>query len=301
MDRFKQLQAFLRTADHGSQSAAGRELGVTPAMVGRTVRALEDRLGVRLLNRTTARQSLTPAGAAFHAAAAAVLDALDDAERAASALQAEPRGTLRVAAPMSFGVRHLPAALAAFGHAHPRVRVELSLNDRTVDLVDEGFDVAVRIGTLRDSSLVARRVAFCRMVLCASPDYLRRRGTPAVPDDLRGHDCLLYSYTPGQTWVLGGVAVAVSGPLVANNGDALAGAAVAGQGIILQPTRSSLGDAVRAGLLAPVLPGWPPRALAVHAVYPASRNLQPKVRAFVDTLAARLGGAPWDEGLPGGP
>lgn len=297
MDRFKQLQAFVRTAERGSQSAAGRELGITPAMVGRTIRALEDRLGVRLLHRTTTRQSLTPAGAAFHAGAAAALDALDSAERAASEQQAEPQGVLRVNAPMSFGVRHLAPALAAFGAAHPRVRVELVLNDRVVDLVDEGYDMAVRIGTLRDSRLVARRLAPCRMVLCASPGYLRRRGAPAVPDDLRAHDCLLYAYTPGGSWTLGGQVVPVSGPLVANNGDALLHAALAGQGIIMQPT-FIVGDALRGGGLVPLLPGWPARDLHAHAVYPAARNLSPKVRAFVDFLVERFGPAPWDALLP---
>lgn len=298
MDRFAQLQAFVRTAERGSQSAAARELGVTPAMVGRTVRALEDRLGVRLLNRTTTRQSLTPAGDAFLAAASAVLDALDGAERAVSDQQAELRGTLRVSAPMSFGVRHLPPVLAAFGAAYPRVQVELSLNDRVVDLVEEGFDLAVRIGgSLPDSSTVARRIASCRMVLCAAPAYLAHRGVPAAPDDLRGHDCLSYSYfAPGASWSLGAATVRVSGPLVANNGDALLGAAVAGQGVILQPT-FIVGDALREGALVALLPDWPPRALAVHAAYPASRGVPPKVRAFVDTLAARLGGAPWDAGL----
>ena len=297
MDRFKQLQAFVRTAERGSQSAAGRELGITPAMVGRTLRALEDRLGVRLLHRTTTRQSLTPAGAAFHAGATAVLDALDAAERTASELHAEPHGTLRVNAPMSFGVRHLAAALAAFGAVHPRVRVELVLNDRVVDLVEEGYDVAVRIGTLRDSTLVARRLAPCRMVVCASPDYLRRRGAPAVPDDLRGHDCLLYAYSPGTTWTLGGQGVPVSGPLVANNGDALLEAALAGQGVILQPS-FIVGDALRGGGLVPLLPDWPVRDLHVHAVYPAARNLSPKVRAFVDFVAARFASIPWDARLP---
>lgn len=293
MDRFKQLQAFVRTAERGSQSAAGRELGITPAMVGRTLRALEDRLGVRLLHRTTTRQSLTPAGEAFHAGAAAVLDALEAAERAASERQAEPQGVLRVNAPMSFGVRHLVPALAAFGAAYPRVRVELVLNDRVVDLVDEGYDVAVRIGTLRDSTLVARRLAVCRMVLCAAPDYLRRHGAPATPDALRGHACLLYSNSPGGSWMLGGQAVAVSGPLVANNGDALMQAALAGQGVILQPT-FIVGDALRGGGLVLLLPEWPARDLHVHAVYPAARNLPPKVRRFVDFLAGRFGPAPWD-------
>lgn len=302
MDRFTELSAFVRTVDRGSQSAAGRELGMSAAMVGRYVRALEDRLGVRLLNRTTTRQSLTEAGTAFYAEAVAVLDSLDAAERALSERRAEPHGVLRVNAPMSFGARYLAAATAEFCARHPDIRVEMVLNDRMVDLVEEGYDMAVRIGRLRDSSLVARRLAPCRMVACASPDYVRRRGAPGVPADLAGHDCLLYAYfATGGSWVFhgeGGEQTAkVSGSLVANNGDALLAAALAGQGVILQPT-FIVGDALRDGRLAPLLPGWRARDLHVHAAYPASRNLSPKVRRFVDFLVTRFGDpAPWDRDL----
>ena len=306
MDRFIALQAFVRTVERGSQSAAAREIGVTPAMVGRYLQALEDRLGARLLNRTTQTQSLTEAGAAFYPRAAAALDALEEAERAASAGQAEPRGLLRVAAPMSFGIRHLASAVAEFCRLHPDVRVELALNDRVVDLVDEGYDVAVRIGRLADSSLVARRLAPCRLAVCAAPSYLARRGTPAAPTELRAHDCLLYAYAgDGDTWRFrgdGGEAeVTPSGSLRANNGDALLAAALAGHGVVLLPT-FIVGDALRDGRLVRLLPGWETREIAAHAVYPSARHLAPKVRSFVAFLAARFRDpAPWDEGLDAGP
>lgn len=303
MDRFVELSAFVRTVDRASQSAAARDLGITPAMVGRYLRALEDRLGVRLLNRTTATQSLTEAGAAFYPRASALLEQLEEAERAASDRQAEPRGLLRVNAPMSFGTRHLAAAVAAFCGAHPLVRVEMVLNDRVVDLVEEGYDVAVRIGRLSDSNLIARRLATCRIAVCAAPGYVARRRPPSVPADLQEHDCLLYSYAShGDTWVFHGehgeaAEVRLAGTLTANNGDALLAAALAGQGVILQPT-FIVGDALREERLLRLLPGWRLPDLAVHAVYPTSRNLSPKVRSFVDFLTTWLRDPPpWDDGL----
>ena len=302
MDRFTELLAFVRTVDGGSQAAAAREMGVTPAMVGRYIRALEDRLGTRLLNRTTATQSLTDAGVAFHAQAGAILEQLDGAEHAASDRQVEPQGVLRVNAPMVFGVRHLAAVVAGFGARHPRLRVEMVLNDRVVDLVEEGFDVAVRIGDPADSSLVARRLAPCRMAVCAAPEYVVARGAPGRPEDLRDHNCLLYSYARhGSTWRFqgpdGAVSVGIAGSLVANNGDALLAAALAGAGVVVQPT-FIVGDALRAGHLVRLLPGWEVGSLAVQAIYPSARNLSPKVRGFVDHLAAQFGARPpWDAGL----
>ena len=302
MDRFVELLAFVHTVDGGSQAAAAREMGVTPAMVGRYLRALEDRLGTRLLNRTTATQSLTEAGMAFHAQAAAILEQLDEAEHAASDRHAEPRGVLRVNGPMVFGVRHLATAVAGFGALHPLLRVELVLNDRVVDLVEEGFDVAVRIGDPTDSSLVARRLASCRMVVCAAPAYLAARGEPIQPEDLRSHNCLLYSYdSNGSVWRFKGpetsVAVGIAGTLVANNGDALLAAAVAGAGVIMQPT-FIVGDALRQGHLVRLMPEWKLGSLAVQAMFPSAWNLSPKVRGFVDFLAAQFDRhPPWDEGL----
>ena len=303
MDRFAELAAFVRTVDRGSQAAAARELGVTPAMVGRYIRALEDRLGARLLNRTTTNQSLTEAGSAFHARAAALLEQLEAAEDVVADRQAAPRGLLRVSGPMSFGVRYLAAAVAGFGALHPGLRVELSLNDRVVDLVEEGYDLAVRIGRLADSSLVARRLAPCRVAVCAAPAYLAQHGAPEGPEDLREHKCLLYSYAAnGGTWRFvradgREVRVEVDGPLTANNGDAVLAASLEGAGVLLQPT-FIVGDALREGRLVRLLPGWGAPELAVYAVYPSARHLSPKVRSCVDFLAEQFGDNPaWDRGL----
>jgi DNA-binding transcriptional LysR family regulator len=303
MDRFAELAAFVRTVDRGSQAAAARELGVTPAMVGRYIRALEDRLGARLLNRTTTTQSLTEAGAALHARAIAVLEQLEAAEDVVADRQAEPRGILRVSAPMSFGVRYLAAAVAGFGAQHPELRVELAMNDRVVDLVDEGYDLALRIGRLADSSLIARRLAPCRVVACAAPAYLARHGPPAHPTDLRRHDCLLYAYAAGgAVWRFHGAdghetQVEVGGTFVANNGDAVLAAAIEGAGVLMQPS-FIVGDALRDGRLVRVLPDWGLPELTINAVYPSARHLSPKVRRFVDFLAARFAGEPvWDRGL----
>jgi DNA-binding transcriptional LysR family regulator len=299
MDRFAELTALVRTVDRGSQAAAARELRITPAMVGRYIQALEDRLGVRLLNRTTARQSLTEAGVAFYAQASTILEQLEAAETAASERQAEPRGTLRVNAPMSFGAHHLAAAVAEFCGRNAGVRVEMVLNDRVVDLIEEGYDVAVRIGRLADSGLIARRLSTCRLVVCASPDYLARRGTPRTPPDLLEHNCLLYAYASnGGAWRFHGeggeTEVRLAGDVVVNNGDALLAAALAGQGVILQPT-FIVGDALRQRRLVRLLPGWQLADLDVHAVYPTTRHLSPKVRSFVDFLTGRFRDPPpWD-------
>ncbi len=303
MDRFTELSAFVQTIDRGSQAAAARALGVTPAMVGRYIRGLEDRLGTRLLNRTTVTQSLTAAGSDFHVQASAILDLLDEAESAAADRQAEPRGVLRINAPMVFGVRHLATMVTGFTRRYPAVRVEMVLNDRVVDLVEEGYDLAIRIGRLVDSSMIARRLAPCRIVLCAAPSYLARHAAPAGPGDLRAHNCLLYSYSAtGSRWSFrdpDGVPseVTVHGNLVSNNGDALLAAALDGAGIIAQPT-FIVGDALRRGELVPLLPGFTLDALTVYAVYPSARHLSPKVRSFVEDLSARLASVPpWDAGL----
>jgi len=302
MNRFAELSALVRTVDRGSQAAAARELRITPAMVGRYIQALENRLGVRLLNRTTARQSLTEAGIAFYARASTILEQLEEAETTASDRQAEPRGTLRVNAPMSFGARHLAATVSEFCDRHPGVRVEMVLNDRVVDLIEEGYDVAVRIGRLADSGLIVRRLTTCRLVVCASPGYLARRGTPRTPADLLEHNCLLYAYASnGGVWRFQGeegeAEVRLAGDVVVNNGDALLAAALAGQGVILQPT-FIVGAALRQGCLVSLLPGWRLADLDVHAAYPSMRHLSPKVRSFVDFLAGRFRDPPlWDQEL----
>ncbi len=290
MDRFTEMLAFMRTAERGSQTAAASVLGITPAMVGRHVRALEARLGVRLLNRTTQRQSLTPAGAAFLADAVSLLGRLEEAEASVAARSPEPRGLLRVNGPMAFGWRRLAPAVAAFRARHPAVRVELTLDDRRVDVVEEGWDVVVRIGRLRESSLVARRLATCRLLLCAAPAYLARAGTPRRPADLAAHRCLLYALgTEGTAdWSFAdGTRVPVSGALSCNNGDALLAAALAGEGVLRQPD-FIVGEALRTGALVALLPEHPLPVLTVHALLASTRHLPARTRAFLDVLVEQL-------------
>lgn len=303
MDRLGELTAFVRLVELGSQSAAAQVLGVTPAMVGRHLRALEERLGVRLLQRTTRRQSLTEAGTAFYEKSVAVLEMLDEAERAATEGQADPRGVLRFTGPVDFGARHLGAAIATYCERYPDVRVEMVLNDRVVDLIEEGFDLAVRMGRLPDSSHVARRLTTCPSAVCASPDYLRRHGEPRMPAELVGHNCLLYAYvSPRDLWLFRDAAgrteeVRVSGNLVANNGTALMVAAVEGQGIVTLPL-FILADALRRGRLVRLLPGYVSKEYEIHAVYPGGRNLSPKLRHFIDVLAERFRDTqPWADML----
>lgn len=222
---------------------------------------------------------------------------------AVSHLGSAPRGVLNVNAPVSFGVRHVGPAIPAFMARYPELSVELVLNDRVVDLVEEGFDVGIRIVRLRDSTLIARRLAPARRILCAAPDYLAVHGMPRSPEDLAEHECLLYSHQAsvdrwGFTGPEGEREVRVHGRLRVNNGDALLEAAMSGLGIILLPS-FICAEALRGGRLVRLLPAWTERSgAAVHAVYPANRNLSPKVRAFVDFLVERFGPAPyWDVGL----
>lgn len=300
MDRFTALAVFVKVVERRSFAAAAREFGLSPAMVSKHVRALEERLGARLLNRTTRRLSLTEVGRGYYERARQILADLEDADRAASDLQAAPRGTLKVNAPFSFGIRHVGPAVAAYLGAYPGITVELSLNDHYIDLLAEGVDVALRIGRLADSSLIARRLAPIRLVACASPAYLARRGTPQTPGDLAAHDCLIYTYAASaEEWRFIGPGgedevARVSGRLFANNGDVLIAAALAGIGIALAPTFMA-GEHVQAGGLVTLLPGHVAPEAALYAVYPPGRHLSAKLRSFVDFLVARFGEEPeWD-------
>lgn len=299
---------FARVVETGGFTAAAAELGLSKSAVSKQIATLEDRLGTRLLNRTTRTLSLTETGAAFYERCLDVVSAAQAAEEAVQHLAAAPRGELRINAPMSFGVRYVAPVLPDFLERYPELTVDLVLNDRLVDLVEEGFDVGVRIGALSDSSLVARRLAPARRVVCAAPSYLARAGTPRRPEDLRGHDCIVYSYLPsGTQWRFrhprhGKRRVKIGGRLKGNNGDALMAAAAGGLGIALTPTFIIPGE-LRSGALQVLLPDWRiAPEIEVNAVFPASRNLSLKVRVFVDFLAERFGDVPfWDEGLPPAP
>ena len=303
LDRVTGMQVFVRVAALGSFSAAARALHLSQTMVTKHVAALEDRLGVKLLHRSTRRLVLTEAGRSYLAACERILAEIEEAEASASLDRIEPRGTLRLNVPLTFGLRQIVPALTAFSRLHPAVAVDLGLADRYVDLIEEGWDLAVRIGRLKDSGLVARRLAPCRTIVCAAPSYLEAHGAPRSPEDLSGHNCLGYtlpSAIGAGRWAFGAggdVVVPVEGNLRANNGDALLAAALAGQGLIYQPT-FIVGDSLRDGSLLRVLSGYPTLELGVHAVLPSGRQAPAKVRAFVEFLARRFAPHPeWDRGL----
>jgi len=297
MDTLLSLRVFLRIAEAGSLSAAAQKLDISRALVSKYLRDIEDRLGVRLVHRTTRRLSLTESGRAFYDRCVQAVGDIDDAMRCASDSTAVPRGTLRINCAHAFGRRYVAPALGDYLARHAEVKIDLTLNDRVVDIVDEGFDLALRIGRLEASSLVARRLATTQLVACASPAYLRRRALPGTPADLEGHDCLTYTYAsdPG-VWELsrGTEAVRVRVGGGANDGETLMEIALAGHGIVMLPTFLA-GDALAAGRLVPVLPGWEGEQMGIYAVYPSRLHLSAKVRSFVDFLAERFAGLPtWE-------
>jgi len=294
---------FAQVVEAASFSAAARALGLSKSAVSKQVSRLEAQLGVQLLHRTTRRLSLTEAGAVFYEGCQRMLAEAEAAEQAVTHLAAAPRGHLRLNAPMSFGILHLSPQLPDLLQRCPELTVDLTLNDRLVDLVEEGYDLAVRIGRLPDSSLIARRLAPSRNLLCAAPAYLEQNGAPARPRDLKRHACLFYSYqAESEAWRLAGPEgterVSLGGRFRVNNGDSLRQVTLAGLGIAQLPT-FIVGDDLRAGRLLRVLPDWEAAAeAAVHAVYPATRNLSPKVRVVIDFLAERFAGTPyWERGL----
>lgn len=300
MDRLTGLAVFVKVVEDSSFAAAARHFGLSPAMVSKHVQALEERLGARLLNRTTRRVSPTEVGSAYYERARQLLAELAEADRAARDLHATPRGVLKVNAPHSFGIRHVGPAVADYLVAFPEVTVDVTLNDRYIDLLEEGVDVALRIGRLADSSLIARRLSPIRMILCAAPAYLARHGAPQHPRDLADHNCLQYTYASARgEWRFTAKdgkdeVVSVGGRLLANSGDILRTALLQGEGIGVQPS-FMVGEDVCAGRLVPLLPGYASPEVALYAVYPHGRHLSAKVRSFVDFLVSRFGEEPvWD-------
>lgn len=300
MDKLQAMQLFVRVVDSGSYTAAADQMEISRALASKLVQSLEDQLGVRLLHRTTRKLSLTEAGERYYQRVSEILGSLNEAEALAAELQADPRGRLRVSAPMSFAIHHLGAAVAEFQQRHPRIELELTLNDRQVDLVEEGFDMAVRIAKLADSSLVARRIAPCRMLLVASPDYLRRAGEPQHPQDLVAHNYLSYTLAARRDEIVlvSGAereTVNLNGSLRVNNGDVIASAAAAGLGFCISPS-FLIWQRLQRGELVQLLPQWQIPEIAVHAVYPAGRTLPAKTRSFIDYLVERFGPEPyWDQ------
>jgi DNA-binding transcriptional LysR family regulator len=293
---------FVRTCATRNLSAAGREFGLSPAASSARLSHLEQQLGARLLHRTTRSVTMTQDGETFLERAVALLDAAEQAAGSVGSASQAPQGLLRVAASVSFGRQHLAPALAAFLHAYPGIRLDLRLSDKIIDMASNGIDVAVRIGPLRDSSVIARKLAPSRLLLCAAPAYLEQHGVPRHPDDLRQHQCLvLGSMHPWPLRMPDGseVRVAVGGRLASDNGEALRDAAVDGLGIALQSTWA-IHQQLREGRLVRVLPDYPVAVDAVvSAVYLNRSFLPPKTRAFIDFFAERFGGPQpyWDVGL----
>ncbi|QHE84424.1 LysR family transcriptional regulator [Hydrogenophaga sp. BPS33] len=288
MDRLEAMRVFATVVDVGSFVAAADALPMSKAAVSRHVADLEAHLGVRLLNRTTRRLSLTPEGEVFHARCKEVLATVEEAEAEITSRSGEAVGVLRVNAPVTFGILHLAPLWMAFMSQHPRLTLDVSLSDRVVDLVEEGFDLAVRIATLPDSSLVSRPLARTRMVLCASPTYLRRHGTPRHPSGLAQHAVVSYSlFSMGENWVFTGpqgpVTVKIAPRLRSNNGDTCRLAALRHQAIVLQPS-FLVGPDLQAGALVELMPEYRSIELVVSVVYPSRKFMPAKVRLLIDFL-----------------
>ncbi len=299
MDLLTRMRAFAHVAEERSFTAAAERLGISRGMATRYVAQLEEHLGARLLNRTTRRVSLTEAGTAYFERCTQLLADLDEAEAAASSHVAEARGTLRVTCALAFGVRYVAPLVGDYLRSHPRVTVDLSFNDRTVDIVEEGYDLAIRIGTLASSSLAARRLGSVRMLVCAAPAYWRERGKPSTPEELAGHDALHYTYSStSDEWRFvdpSGASrnVRIRHRLRTNNGESLLRAAASGIGVVQLPS-FLVRDALARGELEAALEEFCAPELGIHAVYAARRLLAAKVRSFVDFLADRFAGASWE-------
>lgn len=292
MDLLDSMKVYVAAVEKGSLSAAAATCGISATMAGNHLRTLEQRLGMQLLNRTTRRQHATAFGEDYYARCKEILRLVGETDAQAHKLQLAPAGKLRVSAPVTFGTEALTAALPDYLARYPEVSVDLTLSDRVVDLAEEGVEVAIRIGVLPDSALIARPLRPYSLMMCASPDYLARRGTPRVPADLSAHECLAFAPAALTHWRLsdgdGEQRVAVSGRLQINHGPALRVAALLGLGIVLQPALLLERD-VRKGALVRVLAGFELPSRPMHAVYLADRYRVPKVKSFVEFLVERFG------------
>jgi DNA-binding transcriptional LysR family regulator len=299
MDILNGMRTYAAVVSTGSFTAAAERLGISRALTSKYVGQLEDHLGVRLLNRTTRRLNVTEVGRAYFERCRQLVDEVDELESAVSDQQTAPRGRLLIAAPTTFGEMFLAQAVARYLDEYPEVSIELVLADRFVNLVDEGFDLAVRIGNLQDSSLIARRLASCRLVVCASHEYLRRTGTPAHPSDLERHCCIYdTNQGSGNSWPFRDIdhrfSVSVKGNLRVNGAVAVREAMLAGQGIGYSPAYA-IGDELRTGKLKIILENYESDELGIYAVYPHNRHLATKVRSFIDFLITHFrASAEWD-------
>ncbi len=300
MDPLTGMALFIKVVESKSFTEAAEDLGLSPSAVSKQISRLEDRLGAQLLNRTTRRLGLTEAGAAFYERSAHIMTEVEEAEALVSTLRKAPRGLLRVAVPLVLGEMHIASAAAPFLERYPETQLELVFMDRSPDLIEEGLDVAIRIDQLPDSSLVARRLAPNRRMLCGSPEYFKSRGVPKTPEDLAHHNCLTYTlHHPSREWFFktpaGRKAFEVHGNFRSNHAEALRQAALSGLGLAMLPTFLA-GHDLSIGALRPVLSDYVSSDTAIYAVYPQHRHLSPKVRAFVDFMTERFGPRPsWDQ------
>jgi len=298
MDRAAEMSAFVRSVDGGGFSAAARELGLTPSALSKLVTRLEDRLGARLLQRTTRRLQLTPEGEAFYVRSRRILADMDEAEAEVVEAGVRPTGLLRLHCGSAFGMHQLAPAIPLFLERHPGVELDITISDEPLVGLGEGVDLAIRIGPLDESSMVARRICNLERVICAAPSYLERCGVPRTPDDLHQHNCLWITSLPVlRRWPFdtddGIRVVHIDGNVVANNAETVLQLAMAGVGIT-RLTDVIVGDAIRRGELVPILSDWHHvEPVPLYATYPSGRNLSPKIRAMVDFLVEQFGPAPW--------
>ena len=299
MDKYQEMRVFTAVVDAASFVGAGDALNMSKAAVSRHISDLEQRLGVRLMHRTTRKLSLTSEGEVFLARSREILASIEASEAELSTRSVTASGLLKISVPVSFGIRHLAPLWSEFLGAHPQVTLDVQLADRVIDLVEEGFDLAVRIARLPDSSLISRQLASTRLVLCAAPSYLKRRGTPQHPSELAQHDVMGYSLMAmGDQWQFTGpdgpVSAKVRPRMWTNNGDSCVAASLAGAGIQLQPT-FLIDQELASGQLVEILPQFRSAELGIYAIYPSRKFVLPKVRALVDFLASKLGQVPWME------
>lgn len=293
MDTLTSMELFVKAVESGSFSATARSMNLTPSAVSKQISRLEDRLGARLFNRTTRQLAPTEEGRAYYERCQRILADIEEAEAAVSELNAEPRGALRVNMPVVFGRRHIVPLIGDFLERFPEVTMELSMSDQFVDPIAEGADMLIRVGELKDSSLIARKLAEARRVVAATPGYWEKHGRPSKPEELRRHNCLAYSYlSSGNTWRMTDArgkehVIQANGNLASNNGEALLEAAVEGLGVVNLPTWM-VGPDLETGRLEEVLDDYSQPEPSVHVIYPPGRHLSAKVRAFVDFLAGHF-------------
>ena len=302
VDLLTSMHIFTHVVEANGFTAASARLGLSRAAVSKHIAQLETHLGGQLLQRTTRRVSLTDVGQSYYERCKQILEDVADAECLVTGLNTEPRGSLRLNVPMSFGIKQIAPLLNRITTHYPQLSIDLSLSDRLVDVVEEGYDLVIRIATLKESNLIARRLALCRHIICAAPGYLDQHGRPVTAEDLAHHSCLRYAYTKNSNeWRVFKNRVEhrvrIKGPLLVNNGEALCVAAEHGAGITLLPTFIA-GESIRKGKLEVVLPDYDCQQLGIYAVYSSRRHQSAKVRALIDFLASEISDPPcWDEGL----